>query len=222
MSKLLLLVLFTGFIFPLKAKSKDKEDLTYRYHMTLGQKSYSRILTFKKGKNSLQIKAYDDTVGQETIDLSPVTEKLISSHYEEMDKKKIHVTFDKKSKKVIVENKKKKSYQLTDKTYTSGSLYYLASSPGRNLKPQETTTIYLINVRLHDKRKMKFTYVEDKPLVLGKKLVPAKHFEMKLVGFLESLFWPYTYHFWYHAETGLIVKYEGREKNKELKTIEMI
>jgi|GEM_PF-4246767 len=196
--------------------------LNYNYKVTQNERSYARTLTLEKNTTHIKIEANDEKNGNEKILLSKETEKLLEAQYEEPGQKILTIFIDNIGKKVLLKKDRTKEFKLTQDTFTSESLHYVGSSPGKNLALKEKKTFYLINSKSFEERKMTFTYEGEKSVKLGEKEILVKQFEMKVDGFLESIFWPYTYFFWYEVGTGLIVRYEGREPNKELKIIEII
>ncbi len=216
---------FVALLFFLSFFLQAKENpffLHYNYKVTQNGTSYGRTLTLEKNTTHIKIEANDEKNGNEKILLSKETEKLLEAQYEEPGQKILTIFVDNIGKKVLLKKDRTKEFKLTQDTFTSESLHYVGSSPGKNLGLNETKIFYFITSKSFEERKMTFTYLGEQSVNLADREILVKQFEMKVDGFLESIFWPYTYFFWYEADTGLIVRYEGREPNKELKIIEII
>lgn len=76
-----------------------------------------------------------------------------------------------------------------------------------------------IQTPLGRKVPMEVRFVGRESLVIGQKGMDAIHFEMNLRGWKGRLFWPYTYHYWFSVEDGLLMKYEGVDGEKRRESL---
>lgn len=207
----------------LKISSDFVEKTVYRYRVDKEDGIKTEVtLVVEDTKNLKTLTWVDEENVAQIIKVSKKDGNLVSSHYVFPDKKRIDVSYDYKKQKVLVVGKKKKEFKFPKKTYTSEVLFYFFLLPSAKIKVGESTKFDLIqSVRL-EVNKMKFTYLKNEKLKIKGKEIVTKKYEMQVNSFVKKLFWPYKYHFWYDAKSGIIVKYEGAEPDKKNKLIELI
>ncbi|MDH4263724.1 MAG: hypothetical protein OEV78_11825 [Spirochaetia bacterium] len=183
-----------------------------------GEFSQKMLVTQNKAETLVE---FFDTAGESSLNrFSPKMESLETRYIDTNNKEYLKITFDSVSRTILSEGSIVKKYELETPVYDgNGALFYVFSK----ILPKSNHPYIFNLLQSKEKRmvKMYLKYVGQEKILVNGKPVESVKYETGLVSKVLSVFWPYTYNYWFSMKTHEFVKYEGPVGHNDSETIEV-
>jgi len=173
-----------------------------------------------QGPAETTVEFFDDAGESSLNRFSPEMKILETRYFDKNHREYLKIIFDGPGGKIVSRGSISKEYKKEDPVYDgNGALFFVFSK----ILPDADHPFIFNLLQSKEKRivKMYLKFIGKEKIVVNGRPVEALKYRTGLVSGLLSIFWPYTYDYWYSAKTHEFLKYEGPVGHKDSETIEV-